>query len=277
MHRPGHPLPLVYCTADDLLPERKRNARRETRDAEIVTLAWLGAHRASPLTAASFGRRRQIGHLFPDLPAQDAFHKRRGVFLQIEWLFGVFCSKSPAQMTTCLLLDSAHRVRVRWRPRAARLLRRSPDMDTPAVIPAGSGMPTASSLRPDGTPRAVQLAPANAKEKWRSPVRPSLKGGETIVCDKATLAGTCREGPPSWVGPSCRPTRAVRRPRSHSLLSANGSNRFLDLQRRTFARASRRPHSQKPGGAHLVGSWPCACIYSIISWSSQRALVDYTS
>ncbi len=30
---------VVYCTAADLLPERKRNARRRTTDAEIVTLA----------------------------------------------------------------------------------------------------------------------------------------------------------------------------------------------------------------------------------------------
>ena len=28
----------VYCTADDLLPERPRNARRRLSDAEIVTL-----------------------------------------------------------------------------------------------------------------------------------------------------------------------------------------------------------------------------------------------
>jgi hypothetical protein len=28
----------VYCTADDLLPERRRNARRKLSDAEIVTL-----------------------------------------------------------------------------------------------------------------------------------------------------------------------------------------------------------------------------------------------
>ena len=27
----------VYCTADDLLPERRRNARRRLTDAEIVT------------------------------------------------------------------------------------------------------------------------------------------------------------------------------------------------------------------------------------------------
>jgi hypothetical protein len=30
----------VYCTADDLLPERPGNARRRLTDAEIVTLVW---------------------------------------------------------------------------------------------------------------------------------------------------------------------------------------------------------------------------------------------
>jgi len=47
---------VVYCTADDLLPERKRNARRRTTDAEIVTLAVAQVLMGIPRTAASFGR-----------------------------------------------------------------------------------------------------------------------------------------------------------------------------------------------------------------------------
>ena len=31
-------LTAVFCTADDLLPERKKNARRRLTDAEVVTL-----------------------------------------------------------------------------------------------------------------------------------------------------------------------------------------------------------------------------------------------
>jgi hypothetical protein len=68
----------VYCTADDLLPERPCNARRRLSDAEVVTLAvgqvMLGIPSDRRFLRAA---RRQLGHLFPYLPSQDAFHKRR--------------------------------------------------------------------------------------------------------------------------------------------------------------------------------------------------------
>ena len=59
----------VYCTADDLLPERPGNARRRLSDAEIVTLCVAQTLMGIPsdrrfLRAA----RRQLGHLFPHLP-----------------------------------------------------------------------------------------------------------------------------------------------------------------------------------------------------------------
>ena len=82
----------VYCTADDLLPERPRNARRRLSDAEIVTLCVAQVLMGIPsdrrfLRAA----RRQLGHLFPQLPRQDALHKRRARLAEaIEWLVGVF-------------------------------------------------------------------------------------------------------------------------------------------------------------------------------------------
>ena len=78
----------VYCTADDLLPERRRNARRKLSDAEIVALCVAQVLMGIPsdrrfLRAA----RRQLGHLFPQLPSQDALHKRRARLAEtIEWL-----------------------------------------------------------------------------------------------------------------------------------------------------------------------------------------------
>jgi hypothetical protein len=56
----------VYCTADDLLPERPGNARRRLTDAEVVTLCVAQVLMGIPsdrrfLRAA----RRQLGHLFP--------------------------------------------------------------------------------------------------------------------------------------------------------------------------------------------------------------------
>jgi hypothetical protein len=61
----------VYCTADDLLPERPRNARRKLSDAEVVTLSVAQVLMGIPsdrrfLRAA----RRQLGHLFRICPAR---------------------------------------------------------------------------------------------------------------------------------------------------------------------------------------------------------------
>jgi hypothetical protein len=98
----------VYCTADDLLPERPRNARRKLSDAEVVTLSVAQVLMGIPsdrrfLRAA----RRQLGHLFPHLPSQDAFHKRRARLAEtIEWLTGIFASQSPGCSDDLVLLDS---------------------------------------------------------------------------------------------------------------------------------------------------------------------------
>ena len=57
---------VVYCTADDLLPERPGNARRMVTDAEVVTLCVAQAIMGIPtdrrfLTVA----RKRLAHLFP--------------------------------------------------------------------------------------------------------------------------------------------------------------------------------------------------------------------
>src|SRR2546430_11903053 len=87
----------VYCTADDLLPERRRNARRRLTDAEVVTLCVaqvvMGITSDRRFLRAA---RRQLGHLFPYLPNQDALHKRRARLAEtIEWLIPVFAGPSP--------------------------------------------------------------------------------------------------------------------------------------------------------------------------------------
>ena len=98
----------VYCTADDLLPQPKPNARRRLTDAEVVTLCVAQVLMGIPsdrrfLRAA----RRQLSHLFPYLPSQDALHKRRARLAEtIEWLVGVFAAQSPGSEDDVLLLDS---------------------------------------------------------------------------------------------------------------------------------------------------------------------------
>ena len=180
----------VYCTADDLLPERPRNARRRLSDAEIVTLCVAQVLMGIPsdrrfLRAA----RRQLGHLFPWLPSQDALHKRRARLAEtIEWLIGVFAAQSPGASDDLLLLDST--------PvecgRSLETARRSQLAEVAGYGYSKShsrwfwGMRLHLACAPDGTPRAAALVAADRPEREvaLTLLPRALSGGETIVCDK---------------------------------------------------------------------------------------------
>jgi hypothetical protein len=180
----------VYCTADDLLPERRRNARRKLSDAEIVTLCVAQVLMGIPsdrrfLRAA----RRQLGHLFPQLPSQDALHKRRARLAEtIEWLIAVFAAQSPGSRDDLLLLDST--------PvecgRSLETTRRSQLAEVCGYSYSKShsrwfwGMRLHLACAPDGTPRAAALVSADRPEREvaLTLLPRALTGGETIVCDK---------------------------------------------------------------------------------------------
>ena len=98
----------VFCTADDLLPDRARNARRILTDAEVVTLcvaqAMMGISSDARFLRAA---RKQLGHLFPLLPNRSGYLKRRRRLSEtIEWLTGVFASESPGFRDDLVLVDS---------------------------------------------------------------------------------------------------------------------------------------------------------------------------
>jgi Transposase DDE domain len=99
---------VVYCIADDFLPKPLRNARRRVTDAEIVTLCVAQAIMGIPSDSrfiAVAGKR--LRHLFPVLPARDAFHKRRlRLSGQIEALIAEFARRSPGFVDDLLLVDS---------------------------------------------------------------------------------------------------------------------------------------------------------------------------
>jgi Transposase DDE domain len=180
----------VYCTADDLLPERPRNARRRLSDAEVVTLCVAQVLVGIPsdrrfLRAA----RRQLGHLFPQLPSQDALHKRRARLAEtIEWLVGVFAERSPGSEDDLVLLDST--------PvecgRSLETARRSRLAEIAGYGYSRShsrwfwGMRLHLACAPDGTPRAAALAAADRPEREvaLTLLPQALRGGETVVCDK---------------------------------------------------------------------------------------------
>src|SRR5436190_8009273 len=180
----------VYCTADDLLPQRPRNARRRLSDAEVVTLCVAQVLMGIPsdrrfLRAA----RRQLGHLFPELPRQDALHKRRERLAEtIEWLVGVFAARSPGHGDDLVLLDST--------PvecgRSLETARRSALAEICGYGYCKShsrffwGMRLHLACSADGTPRAAALVGADRPEREvaLTLLPRALRGGETVVCDK---------------------------------------------------------------------------------------------
>src|SRR4051794_39597019 len=191
MHADLHLLCIsVYCTADELLPERPRNARRRLSDAEVVTLCVAQVLMGIPsdrrfLRAA----RRQLGHLFPQLPSQDALHKRRQRLTEtIEWLIGIFAARSPGSADDLVLLDST--------PvecgRSVETSRRSRLADVCGYGYCRShsrwfwGMRLHLACAPDGTPRAAALVAADRLEREvaLTLLPRALTGGERIVCDK---------------------------------------------------------------------------------------------
>ena len=180
----------VYCTADDLLPEPPGNARRRITDAELVTLCVAQAIMGIPSDRrflAVAGKR--LSHLFPELPHQSGFHKRRRRLSDtIEWLVGVFASQSPGSHDDVVLVDST--------PvecgRSVETVRRSELADYAGYGYCRShsrpfwGMRLHLCCAPDGTPRAAGLWRAERPEREVAlELLPRvLRGGEAVVCDK---------------------------------------------------------------------------------------------
>jgi hypothetical protein len=183
-------LTAVFCTADDLLPEREKNARRSLTDAEVASLcvaqAVMGISSDREFLAVA---RRRLGALFPKLPLQPGFHKRRRRLTEtIEWLIGVFATDCPGYSDSVVLLDST--------PvecgRSVETVRRSELADACGYGYCRShsrwfwGMRLHLCCAPDGTPRASILAPADQPEREVALrlLPQALRGGEQIVCDK---------------------------------------------------------------------------------------------
>jgi hypothetical protein len=183
-------LTAVFCTADDLLPERQKNARRSLTDAEVATLcvaqSVMGISSDREFLAVA---RKRLGELFPSLPKQPGFHKRRRRLTEtIEWLIGVFAADCPGHSDPVVLLDST--------PvecgRSLETARRSELADACGYGYCRShsrwfwGMRLHLCCAPDGTPRASILAPADQPEREVAlrMLPHALHGGEQIVCDK---------------------------------------------------------------------------------------------
>src|SRR5918996_3358252 len=277
----------VYCTADDLLPERPINARRRLGDAEIVTLCVAQVLMGIPsdrrfLRAA----RRQLGHLFPYLPSQDALHKRRARLAEtIEWLIAVFADRSPGRHDDLVLLDST--------PvecgRSLETARRSQLAEIAGYGYSRShsrwfwGMRLHLACAADGTPRAAALVAADRPEREvaLSLLPRALAGGETIVCDKGYAGREFAEAvaalgalvlrPPRRTEPQLGPHLAPIRQRIESVFFT--CKDLLSLERHG-ARTPRNLFARI--AIRLLALAACISLNHKLGRPS-RAIVDYTA
>jgi hypothetical protein len=182
---------VVYCTADDLLPEKPGNGRRRVTDAEIATLCVAQAIMGIPSDRRFLAvARKRLVHLFPELPQQPGFHKRRARLAEtIEWLTGVFAAESPGSHDDVLLIDSTPLECAR----SVETARRSALGDAADYGWCAShsrffwGFRLHGLFAPDGTPRAFTLASPKRDEREvgiELLERANRSGGETLIGDK---------------------------------------------------------------------------------------------
>ena len=159
----------VFCTADDLLPEPARNARRILTDAEVVTLAVAQAIMGIPSDARFIKTaRKQLSHLFPALPNRSGYLKRREALSDtIEALTVIFASDSPGFHDDLVLVDSTPVECAR----SLETTRRSALADAADYGYCAShsrffwGFRLHALFAPDGTPRALELTSPKVGER----------------------------------------------------------------------------------------------------------------
>jgi len=182
---------VVYCTADDLLPEKPGNARRRVTDAEVATLCVAQAIMGIPSDRRFLAvARKRLKELFPELPQQPGFHKRRARLGEtIEWLIGIFAASSPGFHDNVLLIDSTPVECAR----SLETTRRSALGDAADYGYCAShsrffwGFRLHGLFAPDGTPRALTLASPKRDERevgLELLERANRVGGETVIGDK---------------------------------------------------------------------------------------------
>ena len=162
-------LTTVYVTADDLLPEPARNARRRVTDAEVVTLCVAQAIMGIPsdrrfLKVAD----KRLKGLFPQLPEQPGYFKRRRRLADtLEWLMGIFAAQSPGFGDDLLLVDSTPIECAR----SVETVKRSQLGDAAGYGYCAShsrffwGFRLHGLFAPDGTPIALQMTSPNTGER----------------------------------------------------------------------------------------------------------------
>jgi len=182
---------VVYCTADDLLPEPKGNARRRTTDAEILTLCVAQAIMGIP-SDRRFLRVAgdRLSALFPELPRQAGYFKRRRRLAPLlQWFLVIFARQSPGFTDDLLLIDSTPVECARSRETVLRSA--LADICDYGYCASHSryfwGVRLHAIFASDGTPRAFALASPKRDERevgLELLGRCERSGGEILLSDK---------------------------------------------------------------------------------------------
>ncbi len=278
----------VYCTADDLLPEPPGNARRMVTDAEVVTLCVAQAIMGIP-SGRRFLKiaRKRLAHLFPRLPAQSGYFKRRRQLADtIEWLMSVFASQSPGYHDDLLLIDSTpvECARSRETVKRSQLADAAELRVLRVALPLLLGLPAPRDLRPGWHPTRARVGLAQAR-RARGRTRTARPLPTPRRRDTARRQGLRR--------PRVRPRR--RRPRRDdratppkrrtqtgdptSPRSGNGSSRSSRPAKTCSPSNATAP---APSTASKTASSNVLCLAACIALNHKlgrpsRALVDYVA
>jgi hypothetical protein len=284
----------VFCTADDLLPAKAKNARRSLTDAEVITLLVAQVLMGIPsdrrfLRAA----RKQLIGLFPGLVGQSGLHKRRArLGDEVELVMAALARECPGFWDNIVLIDSTPVETARSRETVKRagdshLADAIGDAAAYGYCPSHSrwfyGMRLHGVFGLDGTPRAIMLVGADRPERdiALNMLPGALRGGEVVIGDKNyagrqfaadihTLGATLMR-PPRKDEPQTSPRLSRLRQRIESIFWT--CKDLLNLERH----GARTLHNLRARIAQRLLALT-ACIY-VNHWLNRptRALADYTA
>jgi hypothetical protein len=252
-------LTTVFVTADDLLPERQHNAARSITDAEVVTLCVAQAIMGIPSDRRFLAvARKRLAHLFPRLPQQPGYFKRRRRLADtLEWLMGIFASQSPGSHDDLLLIDSTPVECARSRETVKRSGANALDDALANACDYGYcashsryfwGMRLHAIFAPDGTPRALELCSPKLDEREIGLIlldRCKPRGGETLLGDKGyasrRFSAAVQDRGVTFIRPSRKDEASTVQPPRSTTAALRPAREITPQPRRDQAQ-TQRPH-----------------------------------
>ena len=93
---------MIFCQRNRVTHDEKSPMRKSSPSPVAQAITGLTSDRRFLAYA-----RKNLSHLFPRLPAQPGYYKRRRRLADtIDWLLGIFAERSPGYYDTLLLIDS---------------------------------------------------------------------------------------------------------------------------------------------------------------------------